>query len=63
LQPESYFTGSGSASAVLIFTVVSAYLGLVRATYEEKDECYASLATNMLRSVQRPLEIIQKTDE
>jgi len=63
LQPESYFTGSGSISGVLIFTVVSAYLGLVRAAYEDKDEYYASLATNMLRSAQRALEIIQKTDE
>jgi len=43
--------------------VVSAYLGLVRAAYEDKDEYYASLATNMLRSAQKALEIIQKTDE
>lgn len=63
LQSESYFTGSGSVSGVLIFTVVSAYLGLVRAAYEEKKEYYASLATNMLRSTHRALETVQKTDE
>lgn len=62
-QAESYFTGSKSVSGVLLFVVVSAYLGLVRAAYEEKCEFYASLATNMLRSSQRALETIQKTDE
>ena len=62
-QAESYFTGSGSVSGVLLFGVVSAYLGLIRAAYEEKYEFLASLATNMLRSAQRALETIQKTDE
>ena len=52
-QTESYFTGSGSVSGVLLFSVVSAYLGLIRAAYEEKYEFFASLATNMLRSAQR----------
>ncbi len=50
-------------SGVLLFGVVSAYLGLIRAAYEEKYEFLASLATNMLRSAQRALETIQKTDE
>ena len=50
-------------SGVLLFVVVSAYLGLVRAAYEEKCEYFAGLATNMLRSSQRALETIQKTDE
>lgn len=50
-------------SGVLLFTVVSAHLGLVRAAYEEKHDFYASLATNMLRSSQRALETIQKADE
>ena len=63
MQAESYFTGSGSVSGVLLFNVVSAYLGLIRAAYEEKYEFFASLATNMLRSAQRALETIQKTDE
>jgi len=58
-----YFTGSGSVSGVLLFSVVSAYLGLIRAAYEDKHEFFASLATNMLRSAQRALESIQKTDE
>ena len=48
---------------MLLFVVVSAYLGLVRAAYEEKCDYFASLATNMLRSSQRALETIQKTDE
>ncbi|XP_064382815.1 uncharacterized protein LOC135331544 [Halichondria panicea] len=63
IHAESYFTGSGSVSGVLLFGVVSAYLGLIRAAYEEKYEFLASLATNMLRSAQRALETIQKTDE
>lgn len=63
MQSDSYFTGSKSVSGVLLFTVVSAYLGLVRAAYEEKCEYYISLATNMLRSSQRALETVQKTEE
>ena len=48
---------------MLLFTVVSAYLGLVRAAYEDKKDFLASLATNMLRSTQKALEVIQKTNE
>ena len=48
---------------MLLFTVVSAYLGLVRAAYNEKYEYFGSLATNMLRSSQRALEAVQKTNE
>ncbi|CAI8041415.1 hypothetical protein GBAR_LOCUS23040 [Geodia barretti] len=37
LQEESQVTGSGAVSGVLIFTVLSALMGLVRAAYEEKE--------------------------
>ena len=43
--------------------MVSALLGLVRAAYEEKSEYFASLASNVLRSAQRALDTIQKTNE
>ena len=60
---DSHFSGSGAVSGVLIFSVVSALLGLVRAAYEEKNEYFASLASNILRSAQRALDVIQKTNE
>ena len=43
--------------------MVSALLGLVRAAYEEKNEYFASLASNILRSARRALDAIQKTNE
>ena len=56
-------TGSGAVSGVLIFTVLSALMGLVRAAYEEKSEYFASLTSNILRSAQRALDTIQQTHE
>ena len=55
--------GSGAVSGVLIFTVISALMGLVRAAYEEKSEYFASLTSNILRSAQRALDTIQRTNE
>ena len=63
LKSDSHFSGSGAVSGVLIFSVVSAMLGLVRAAYEEKNEYFANLASNILRSSQRALDTIQKTNE
>lgn len=48
---------------MLLYTIVSAYLGLVRAAYEEKKEFFSPLATNMLSSAQKAVETIHKTDE
>ena len=62
-QEESQVTGSGAVSGVLIFTVLSALMGLVRAAYEEKSEYFASLTSNILRSAQRALDTIQQTHE
>ena len=62
-QGESQLTGSGAVSGVLIFTVLSALMGLVRAAYEEKSEYFASLTSNILRSAQRALDTIQQTHE
>ena len=62
-KSDSHFSGSGAVSGVLIFSVVSAMLGLVRAAYEEKNEYFASLASNILRSSKRALDTIQKTNE
>ena len=62
-QVDSYFSGSGPVSGVLVFSVVSALLGLVRAAYEEKSEYFASLSSNALQSAQWALDLIQKTNE
>ena len=63
IQGDSQFSGSGAVSGVLIFSVVSSLMGLVRAAYEEKTEYFASLASNILQSVQRALDTIQRTNE
>ena len=62
-KADSYFRGSGAVSGVLIFCVVSAFLGLVRAAYEDKNEYFASLASNELKSAQQAMDSIHHTNE
>lgn len=63
LDEKSYFVGSGRISGVLVFTTITAYLGLIRAAYEDKADYFAALAHNMLQSTGRALEKIQESKE
>jgi 2C-methyl-D-erythritol 2,4-cyclodiphosphate synthase len=62
LDEESSFTGSGGVSGALIFITTTAFLGLLRAAYEDKTDYYATFTSNMLQCARKTLETVHKTN-
>jgi hypothetical protein len=57
------FTGSSIVSAVLVFAEASAFLGLIRAGYDDKRDYFAKLAANVLRTANWAMNTVRETTE